>query len=671
MRARRFTGKIRQWFDRKPDLSVDFQSVAQLELSAATELLTTSLQDVIDTNQAAELVEFPPHILAAANNLPETTADRLIDLRFTLASEPEVQFDQEVDWQYDPTPDPARRWAKALHRHYWLIYLANAYRDSKDERYANAAGELLLHWIAHNPPPPGKDEQNVAWTLMGAGIRAMIWPGALQLFSKSTAFRAQVAPRMLLSLHDHAAFLATYQTHLNHLLRESNGLLHIALRFPEFRAAPQWRQIASDRLAEEIGKQIQSDGSHIEQSLAYQWLVVEELESTRRLCERGAHYPELEELERKTIAGLDSLYEFLGGVVTPAGTWPQIKEGFYPSQESLRAELYKAAIRREKPGLQWIASNGSEGQLPKSTTRFFPMAGSTVFRDTWSSKANYLIFQNGAFGGPHGHEDALGFELWAGGLPFLVDPGTSSYNINDPYRAYFTSSNAHNTVVVDGMSQVRRWSRDQWWNRPEESATRFGHQGNDLSWVSGRYSGRYAHYNGLRGNYRRTTRGITHRRQVIFIRNSYWLLIDDLSAQKPSAFQQLFQCARGIDVTTTPRGAQLHNKESDQRLYITQAEHCRVTVTSGQTDPIAGWVCDGTRNTRHPAPQITFESNQCKQTRLLTLLMPAQSNQPEPTIQTTPIDPLRDSAKVTYHRNNQIHTDEVILGQYGDALELH
>ena len=672
MKPKSLARKLRGWFKKKsPTTKTAFQSVAQLPFSDANALLTIddsgkqqSLQQLLDRiSNSDSSPEFPSHIVSAAQNLQGTSAERLTQLRFTLSSEEEISFDKRIDWQFDPTSDPARRWAKALHRHQWLVHLAEAFRETKSPKYADIAGEILLDWIEENPLPPTKDEKNVAWTLMGAGIRAMIWPDALELFVKSQQFKEQVAPRMLLSLHDHAEFLAAHQTHLNHLLREANGLLHIGLRYPEFLQSRVWRQVSIERLEREIDLQINKDGSHIELSPAYQWLVAEELESTRQQCEKYTNFDELRCLKANLDRGLKQLYSYLLGIATPAGTWPQIKEGFYPSQDQLRSQLLDAGQRDNNPNLVWVATNGSNGTPPKETTISYPQACCTIFRSDWSPEANYLIFQNGPFGGPHGHEDALSIELWAGGAQFLVDPGTSSYNINDPFRHYFTSSNAHNTVVADGKSQVRRWSKHHWWPKPSEDNNQFVVSTDESDWAAGTYDGPYAVYTSMRGNFKRATKGIKHRRQIMFIRNSYWILIDDLSALKPTVFERKFQCAPGIRIQKESRGVQLMTESSNLGLYLAPLEKLNITTAEGEIDPISGWVCDGTRNFRTAAPQLSIKAEPSKSIRLVTLLMPTKHTEEEPDVTANQTGSSLESVEVTYNRRGQTLKDVVQLGE--------
>jgi uncharacterized heparinase superfamily protein len=90
-----------------------------------------------------------------------------------------------------------------------------------------------------------------------------------------------------------------------------------------------------------------------------------------------------------------------------------------------------------------------------------PESGLAVFRDT-----GYAVIRNGtsfwlaidcglaapAFLPPHAHADALSFQLWLGGNPVIVDPGTFTYEAG-PERDWFRSTRAHSTVAVDDLDQ--------------------------------------------------------------------------------------------------------------------------------------------------------------------------------------------------------------------------
>ena len=666
-----------------PDFQSALSRAKSVSLVKGHADLDQGLLEIVTKNLGEPQRPFLPHVAWSADEDLMTTADKILNLRFELASEPEVRFDGRVDWQFNPTQDPRRRWTRDLHRHSWLVCLAEAFRQTGDERYAAHAGVLVRDWISENPPPAQKDEQNVAWTLMGVGIRAMVWPDALRILSEYPKFCDTVAPTMLLSMHDHAAFLCRYQTHLNHLLRETNGLLHLALRYPEFAAASEWRHESNQRLHRELATQVQPDGSHIELSLAYQWMVVEELECTRTLCSLAAGQKDTEQLQQIVNEALERLYAYLVATATPGFTWSQLKEGFYPAQEDLRAMLLKASSRDGNQTMLWVATQGKQGSAPTTTTVQFSEAGLSVFRSHWGANAHMLNFLTGAFGGAHGHEDALSVEVWAHGVPYIVDPGTSSYNAQDPYRHYFTSTNAHNSVTVDGLSQVRRWSKQRWWNNSNKGFSAIENSAGAYQWIRGRYADRYANYTGMTGPYGAARKGIVHERCVVWVRESYWLLIDSLSAPKPAVFERLFQCARDVGVETVPGGvwlsyltAQAPDQSQNEGLYLVAADSRvnQFSVQSGSTDPIAGWVADGGRNNRYPASQIRITQDSASSVRLITLLMPAKdvssASQSTPSVTTEIAESVVEAVTVEYQVAGKKLADRLVLDGEGCPVAL-
>ena len=666
----------------QPDFESVFVRSGGSGLLVARSNSEQGLADLIAKKLAEPQCPFLPHVAWPANDNPRLAADKIIDLSFELASEPEVRFTDRVDWQFNPTQDPRRRWTRDLHRHSWLVCLTEAFRQTGDERYAAHAGVLVLDWIAQNPPPAEKDEQNVAWTLMGVGIRAMIWPDALRVLSEHSDFRSDVAPTMLLSMHDHAAFLCRYETHFNHLLRETNGLLHLALRFPEFEAASEWRRESVERLQRELVNQVQPDGSHVELSLAYQWMVVEELECTKALCSLGVGQQDMDELKQAVVAALERLYDYLVAMVTPGFTWSQLKEGFYPAQQDLRAMLLKASSENSSQEMLWVATCGERGVAPSTTSAHFGDAGVSVFRSHWGTKAHMLNFLTGAFGGAHGHEDALSIEVWAHGSPFIVDPGTSSYNAKDPYRHYFTSTNAHNSVTVDGLSQVRRWAKPGWWTNANSDHSKLEDTAGDFQWVRGRYADRYAKYTGMTGRYGAARKGVVHERCVVWVRKTYWVLIDSLSAPEPAAYERLFQCAKDVGVETVPGGVWLsystaQSQQSNEGLYVVSADSgvTRFNVQSGSTDPIAGWVADGGRNNRDPASQISVTQDLARSVRLVTILMPAKNisstSVSAPSVAVEAAESAEDCVLIEYQLADNRVTDRLVLDSEGRPVSLN
>src|SRR5690606_41665808 len=92
--------------------------------------------------------------------------------------------------------------------------------------------------------------------------------------------------------------------------------------------------------------------------------------------------------------------------------------------------------------------------LPQGSERM-PGTGVAVLRS--DDGADYASLEYGHYGGGHGHPDRLHLTLFAGGVHWLLDPGTGWYHV--PELGWYRSTIAHNTVTVDGKNQPPREGR--------------------------------------------------------------------------------------------------------------------------------------------------------------------------------------------------------------------
>lgn len=190
---------------------------------------------------------------------------------------------------------------------------------------------------------------------MNVGMRSLNWIAAFALFQHSDAFTTKAKCLMLRSLYDHARFLNCYQTSRNHLLRESNGLAAIAVYFPEFDEAGEWLHQAFKRLDDELQAQINEDGSQIECSTGYQWMVTEEFDATSNIIgaldSAAQDSPTFIELERLLKTSLEKMYGMLVGIIRPDGTFPQINDGYLGQAENLAVRLLEIGIQLKRDDL--------------------------------------------------------------------------------------------------------------------------------------------------------------------------------------------------------------------------------------------------------------------------------------------------------------------------------
>ena len=162
--------------------------------------------------------------------------------------------------------------------------------------------------------------------------------------------------------------------------------------------------------------------------------------------------------------------------------------------------------------------------------------------------------------GSHGHNDALSIEVSAGGVAFIVDPGTCVYTADLKERHRFRSTAYHSTVEIDGEEQ----------NTTEEQFPFvIGNEAKPkvLLWEMGAEVDRVSaeHF-----GYRRLPQPVTHLRTVTFNKQQRWWLVEDqFLGSGEHNFAVRFHLNAGLDVSLGSDNSVLAcDKPSDARLFI-------------------------------------------------------------------------------------------------------
>ena len=432
-------------------------------------------------------------------------AEAICRHEFTFLGTAPHMWGSSLDWHSDPKS--GYRWPKKFYIDLYPVYsltddadvkvpyelsrmqhlptLGKAYRLTHDERFARELVAQMLHWLDENPYLTG-----VNWTCaMDVAIRIVNIVWGLAFIDGSPAVTVAFKKRFFASIWEHGQYLVrhleysirqdgTVANH-NHFLSNITGLVYVGVLFPEFQAAPTWRQIGLEALVEEMDRQVHADGVNYESSTSYHRLALELFTSAALLCRlNGIALPET------FWAKLEKMYTFTLYVTRPEGKVPQIGDADdgrlhilsdYGSWDrtdhrylfSIGAVLFKRPdIKAQAGGFSeeafWLL--GHDGAtafeaLDHSPTplssQAFPEAGFYVMR----SGRSYLLACCNAVGtagiGHHKHNDLLSFELSIGGRAFVVDPGAYVYTAAPQWRNRFRSTRYHNTVVIDGQEQNR------------------------------------------------------------------------------------------------------------------------------------------------------------------------------------------------------------------------
>ncbi|MGH8543280.1 MAG: heparinase II/III family protein, partial [Gammaproteobacteria bacterium] len=181
----------------------------------------------------------------------------------------------------------------------------------------------------------------------------------------------------------------------------------------------------------------------------------------------------------------------------------------------------------------------------------------------------------------HGHADALSFSLRVFGSDVFVDPGTYDYFTYPDWRAYFRSTRAHNTIVVDGLDQSVMLGPFLWGSRARARC---------IGWEPRIQGGKVI---GEHDGYSRLEDPVLHRRTLELDERSRILSIrDDIVANGTHEITAYFHlaenallAAEGPNRYRIAVGGGTVTLEVDARFAV--------DILAGSDEPIGGWVSRG------------------------------------------------------------------------------
>jgi hypothetical protein len=465
------------------------------------------------------LVDAMARMQPDAAELAVAEAERVLRHEFDLLGSGPVSLGPSIDWHRDMKS--GHRWPEGVHHtriygHYgaagsdikmpwelsraqFLPTLGRAYWHTGDERFPAEFVRLVDDWLDHNRPETG-----VNWACpMDAAIRAVNWLWAYHLMADSEAITTAFEARLWAGLLEHGRYLARNlegapgDVNSNHYLSDIAGLLFLGVLLPEFQESDGWRAKAEEALVREMDDQVLDDGVDWEMSTSYHRLVTEIFLTCAVLCDRnGRRLPE--RFSERLRAMIDYTFHYTrpdgtapiigdadNGRLQRLTTWRDPQREFRDHRHLLaagavffdRADWAAAAGDCWEEAL-WLLGDAVEPRVGSLLAGPAPaLAGSRGF-----DRAGVYVMRSGDLHsiakvgsddvcGPSGHlhNDVLDFEVFAEGVPFLVDPGSYVYTADAVSRNAYRSSLSHNGVVVDGH-EANRFDPSLLFEMPRESA---------------------------------------------------------------------------------------------------------------------------------------------------------------------------------------------------------
>jgi uncharacterized heparinase superfamily protein len=435
-------------------------------------------------------------------------AQHVLDNKFQTLGSPLVSLGERINWQRDFKT--GREWPlKASHtldildlanpsdvkvpwelgRFHQTWWLGKAYWVTSREEYASAFGRIVEDWIDQNPPGLG-----VQWSIaMEVAIRACNWICGYSFFCESKSLSREFWLKFMKSLYVHGLFIWNNREYSlrngNHYLSNIVGLMFLGVFFHQTNQGRKWLTWSVRELQNEMAREVTNDGVNYEKSTSYHRLVLELFTAATALCRINSL-----ELHASFSTRLEKMFDFVLHYIRPDGSAPMIGDADdgrlfrYQMSEPINDHRhlfpigavlfergdFKQAGAYSHDAVFLLGAEGFEqflklkGVDPPATSSLFPHGGFVIMR----SPDVHLVADVGDIGmegrGGHGHNDTLSFDLWARGVPLIVDPGTYAYTADVPARQLFRSTMMHNTAMVDkeeiaefnGLWQIRQDDTD-------------------------------------------------------------------------------------------------------------------------------------------------------------------------------------------------------------------
>ena len=532
-------------------------------------------------------------------------AEQILLNQYSLLGYGSLDYGPEIDWQLDAVSGiraPLEPWPRLdhqdygtvgdskvtweLNRHQFLVTLAKAWLLTGDQRFVKKLEDVYYDWHRKNTYPRG-----INWgSSLEVAFRSLAWLWVRELLAgcKSAArLRMDIDRALGFNAWYIRRYLSTYFAPNTHLLGEAVALFFIGTLCPRLPQASDWRKTGWKIVVTHAQDKVLQDGAYYEQSTYYHVYALDFFLHSRVLAERNdmAIPAQYDDVLKRMLRHLSSLCQ--------AGPPPRLGDDdggrvFDPCRNraehlcdplAIGAAMYQldnlkqptASITEEmlwlfgESGLRAFLACQESDRLESAA---FPHTGLYVSRARDDSRSQ-VVMDAGPLGGGsggHGHADALSLTLNLDGKPLLVDPGAYKYFGPDSARDNFRTTQAHNTIEVDRLSQAEPRTLFSWHRWPDVTV--------EAAVLAPEFDFIAASHDG----YARLDPPVTHRRSLFASPEGFWFVLDELASDGPHEYVLRWHLAPNAEMKDqTAQGWRVDQDGSRLHLLTTVDEwHCTV-----------------------------------------------------------------------------------------------
>lgn len=334
-----------------------------------------------------------------------------------------------------------------FNRFYYLPSFARMYFLERKNEHLVFMMELLKNWIKENPVVgPSKSKYNwfdmqVAWRSINLSWCYYLTINGLSDSDKKVIYDLQA---------EHAKILMKDfgKKELNEFNHQSHGalaILYLAVLFPSLPEAETLLPVSIRIIEHHVKNAFFEDGGNVEQMFGYYPFMTSVFRDAFLLLRSNSvGIPE------QILPLLSKMYSYLKIVAQPDGTVPPINDSYEETTKYVLLTLEDILGKENIPQTRKSVSLNSDSRF------------AVIRSDNDEEKSWYIGMNAARLIGSHAHAGRLAVNFWYNRKAIFVDSGCCNYD-NPLLVDWYRTSEAHNTVIIDGKSDFATSQRSVQW----------------------------------------------------------------------------------------------------------------------------------------------------------------------------------------------------------------
>ena len=397
------------------------------------------------------------------------------------------------------------------------------------------------------------EDGNGVYEAFRSGYRVLNWLWIHNMFlnEKEYSDEGQLMTIATLLQHGQHLYERNAQFHPgNHQTRGVSALAMLSILLRDFKGTESWYERAMLRLSEHLDREINDDGFQFERSVHYHMSDINNYYYVYQLVKLNGI-----DIDKVWEEKLRGLFTTLVQLAYPDRSAPVLQDDTeipWGETNDISGAMTLGYLLFEDPEfgyfastkvddrVYWFLSNDQlkileniQQQKPTYGSLSFEDTGYFIMREGWEPDHKMMIISAGldAEKPDHQHGDMLGIQAMANGHAILPNYQVR-YSLKD--FALFKNSMVKNVALVDHELQGKEWTSNKGGSgfgkfrklpKPEVIAWEVN---DDFDFFSGRHDG----FENV---------GVEYSRQVIFVKNDFWIVKDNFKSSVPHDYKQVWQ----------------------------------------------------------------------------------------------------------------------------------